>query len=93
MFDDLNDFLRNGALYFVVLFILCGPALADSNFAIKRMVIDFSFAFNFINEFCNNLKVQYEVSGQTYGSRASALNMEAKALNTEVKGRSCILTR
>lgn len=45
MLEDLTDFLRNGVLYCLVLFILCGPALADSNFAIQRMVIHFSYGF------------------------------------------------
>lgn len=40
-FTDITDFFRNGAnngVIFIILFILCGPALADSNFVIQRMV-------------------------------------------------------
>lgn len=48
MLEDFSaaDFLRNGLLYFVVLFILCGPTLADSNFGIKRMA---SFSLSITN--------------------------------------------
>lgn len=33
------------------------------------------------------------MGGVSYGSKASALNMEAKPLSADVKVRSCVLTR
>lgn len=47
MFDDLPDFFRNSLPYFLVLFLVCSPTLADSNFDIKRLVSDFR-KLNFI---------------------------------------------
>jgi hypothetical protein len=38
MFEDITDFVRNGFPYFLVLFLLSAPTLADSNFNIQRMV-------------------------------------------------------
>lgn len=45
MFEDITDFVRNGFPYFLVLFLLSAPTLADSNFNIQRMVRNFPIKF------------------------------------------------
>lgn len=38
------------------------------------------------------VQVQYEVNGVQYGSKSSAINMEAKPFN-EIRVRSCVMTK
>ena len=39
------------------------------------------------------MKVQYEVSGVMYGSKSSAINLEARGINSEFNHRTCIIAQ
>lgn len=93
MFEDFSE-LTKGSYYFIVFVLLFGNHLAmcDSAIQIQRMVSSFDFLIKWKKIKLFSSQVQFEINGEVRGSKASAINMEAKPFN-EIRVRSCVMTK
>jgi hypothetical protein len=79
MYDDLSDLIRTIFPYYLLI-------------TLPILITIYPGSVN-ANEIAVQRMSQFDVQGVAFGCRASALNLEAKSLNTWSTSRHCVITR